>query len=149
MSNEWCPKVESGLNDTISFLLLYLFLFKYYYSHFNKVCSASYSLLIIHYSSFFNDFPYFSSLPPATHYSLLITHPTLIMFLYNHHLTYKRILRFSINSQIIPGFFCSCPCTIALGQMAPVGQACRHLPQEVQVTDSPQGVSKSEMIRTW
>ena len=61
---------------------------------------------------------------------------------------YNFILLFSINSLIISGFFSNCPCTIAFGQIAPVGHACKHLPQEVQVIDSPQGVLKSEMILT-
>ena len=47
---------------------------------------------------------------------------------------------FSISSLMIPGFFSSCPCTMALGHIAPVGQACKHLPQEVQVMDSPRGI---------
>lgn len=72
MSNEWCPKVESGLNDTISFLLLYLFLFKYYYSYFNKVCSASYSLFIIHPSLMISPTLVLSRQLLIIHYSLLI-----------------------------------------------------------------------------
>ena len=54
-----------------------------------------------------------------------------------------------ISSDIIAGCLRNWPCDTAFGQMAPVGQACRHFPQEVQVSDWPQGVLKSEIIRTW
>jgi hypothetical protein len=63
-------------------------------------------------------------------------------------LSHKFIFRFFTNSLIISGFLCNGDPDNDLGQMAPVGHACMHFPHEVQVTESPHGVLKSEMTRT-
>src|SRR5271167_4831841 len=63
-------------------------------------------------------------------------------------LCHRFIFLLATNSLTILGFFINCPCTAALGHKAPVGHTLTHLLHEVHVVDSPQGVSKSDMILT-
>ncbi|MFM1944519.1 MAG: hypothetical protein RI897_3501 [Verrucomicrobiota bacterium] len=55
--------------------------------------------------------------------------------------------RFATSSETRWGERVRFPMVASLGQRAPVGQTSIHLPQEVQVAESPQGWLKSAMMR--